>query len=98
VLLNTEEDLDADGVLDSGEDLNMNGILDFLDYTAASRVGRTISSGPLRYRVTFKPTPSWPAGDPRYMNDPILESPWFDDITVLVQPRGYPRTLSWTAP
>ncbi|MBI4230946.1 MAG: hypothetical protein HY608_08945, partial [Planctomycetes bacterium] len=36
VLLNTEEDLDADGVLDSGEDLNMNGILDFLDYTAAS--------------------------------------------------------------
>ncbi|MBI4230055.1 MAG: hypothetical protein HY608_04385 [Planctomycetes bacterium] len=66
-----------------------------LDYEAAARVGRPIAAGPLRYRLTFKPTPDWSVGDPRYMDAPILETPFFDDITVLVRPRGYPRVVAW---
>lgn len=64
-----------------------------LDYLAAARVNTTAVTAPFRYRVTFKPTPNWSAGD--RMNLPVLETPFLDDVTLLLRPAGYPRSLSW---
>ena len=47
-----------------------------------------------RYRVRFLPTPTWP--DQVYRdNHPVLECPWFDDITFAWQGAGGPRVLTW---
>jgi hypothetical protein len=46
-----------------------------------------------RYQVTFKPTPLWTATE--RLNQPVLESPWFDDITFAWQPAGGPAILLW---
>ena len=43
-------------------------------------IGRSLPG--FRYRVTFKPDPVDPdTGIPDPLNQPVLESPWFDDIT-----------------
>jgi hypothetical protein len=52
-----------------------------------------------RYRVTFRPDPVDPAtglSDPD--NQPVLESPWFDDITFAWQHMTGPKVLSWERP
>lgn len=49
--------------------------------------------GTFRYRVRFLPTPGWaPADIPL---QPVLESPWFEDITFLWQGAEGPRVLGW---
>ena len=54
-----------------------------------------------RYRVTLQaglvdPGTGLPFADPQ--NHPVLESPFFDDITFAWQPVTGPKTLSWGAP
>jgi hypothetical protein len=34
-------------------------------------------------------------GNPDPLNQPVLETPWFDDITFAWQPLSGPRVLSW---
>jgi hypothetical protein len=49
-----------------------------------------------RYRVTFKPTPGWTPSE--RLNQPVLETPFFDDITFAWQPMSGPRILAWERP
>ncbi len=54
--------------------------------TQGGTIGRTLDA--FRYRVTFKPNlPS--------LSDPVLESPFFDDVTFAWQPASGPRVLVW---
>ncbi len=55
--------------------------------TQGGAIGRTLDS--FRYRVTFKPNlPS--------LSDPVLESPFLDDVTFAWQPASGPRILAWS--
>jgi hypothetical protein len=49
-----------------------------------------------RYRVDFRPTPTWTA--PQRDNQGVMESPWFDDITFTCQWASGPRILAWERP
>ncbi len=55
--------------------------------TQGGRIGRTLDG--FRYRVTFKPN----LAD---LSDPVLESPFLDDVTFAWQPQGGPRILAWS--
>jgi hypothetical protein len=75
--------------------------------TLVSPALQTLSPGALirlnlpgfRYRVTFRPDPLDPAtGLPDPDNQPVLESPWLDDITFAWQPLSGPRLLVWETP
>ncbi len=56
--------------------------------TQGGPIGRTLDA--FRYRVTFKPNlPS--------LSDPVLESPFLDDVTFAWQPASGPRVLAWGA-
>lgn len=60
-------------------------------------VGVTLPA--FRYRVTFRPHPLDPATgayDPA--NQPVLETPWFDDITFAWQAESGPRVLALDTP
>ena len=60
-------------------------------------ISRTLPA--FRYRVRFLPTPTWDAVDPDYRdNHPVLETPFFDDITFACQSMTGPRLLSWESP
>ncbi len=50
------------------------------------RIGRTLDG--FRYRATFKPN----LAD---LSDPVLESPFLDDVTFAWQPASGPRVLAW---
>ncbi len=49
--------------------------------------------GAFRYRVRLRPTPDWTPA--QRDNQPVLETPFFDDITVAYQREGGPRVLAW---
>ncbi len=49
-----------------------------------------------RYRVTFRPTPDW-TPDER-LNQPVLETPFLDDVTFAWQACSGPRVLAWSGP
>ncbi len=55
--------------------------------------------GRFRYHVRFLVKPLDPvSGVPDPMNQPVLESPWFDDITFAFQPASGPRVTAWERP
>ncbi len=55
---------------------------------------RTLPS--FRYRVDFRPTPDWTPLD--RLTQPVLETPFLDDITFAWQGTGGPRVLQWSCP
>jgi hypothetical protein len=57
-------------------------------------VGRRMPA--LRYRVRFLPTPTWSSAFRD--NNPVLETPFFDDISFACQPESGPRILTWERP
>ncbi len=54
--------------------------------TQGGRVGRMMKG--FQYRARFRSNLESP------LDEPLLESPWLDDITFTCQPAGYPRVLS----
>lgn len=74
--------------------------VDLMD-AAGGAVIRPLSNGArldlalpsFRYRVTFRPTSGWT--DAQRDSQPVLESPWFDDITFAYQTVEGPRLLGW---
>ncbi len=75
------------------------GLVDPVTRPLAQGTGiqRTLSD--FRYRVRFRTRPVDPAtgaADP--MDQPVLESPFFDDITFAWQGASGPRILAWEAP
>jgi hypothetical protein len=48
------------------------------------------------YRVRLRPTPTWTAA--QRDSQPVLETPFFDDITFSWQAASGPRVLSWSRP
>ncbi len=55
--------------------------------TQGGAIGRTLDG--FRYRATFKPN----LAD---LSDPVLESPFLDDVTFAWQPASGPRVLAWS--
>jgi hypothetical protein len=57
------------------------------------RIGRAFPA--FSYRVTFKPDPRNPMTGNPDPNQPVLETPVFEDITFAYQSALGPRVLGW---
>jgi len=58
--------------------------------------GSLAHKGPFRYRVLFRPTPDW--SSPQRENQPVLETPFLDDVTFAWQPALGPTILDCASP